>query len=173
METHNKPTIGRNAVGNAEERFAVPRRGERKPPSLTPVENSAFNELARQLSARLETENGDQRSPARSTSRGIVHRARRGSATPRTRGSEPPEWLAPSRAAGARRSRARQGAARSAAGRHSDLPARPAALRQPRLPRRRWAIRACTRWKMPAASTRSMSNPASPTPPRRRTPARR
>jgi PAS domain S-box-containing protein len=30
-----------------------------KPPSLTPVENSAFNELARQLSARLETENGN------------------------------------------------------------------------------------------------------------------
>lgn len=32
--------------------------GEAKPPSLTPVENSAFNELARQLSARLETEMG-------------------------------------------------------------------------------------------------------------------
>jgi PAS domain S-box-containing protein len=30
--------------------------GEAKPPSLTPVENSAFNELARQLSARLESE---------------------------------------------------------------------------------------------------------------------
>jgi PAS domain S-box-containing protein len=29
--------------------------GEPKPPSLTPVENSAFNELARQLSARLES----------------------------------------------------------------------------------------------------------------------
>ena len=35
--------------------------GEAKPPSLTPVENSAFNELARQLSARLETENGVRR----------------------------------------------------------------------------------------------------------------
>ncbi len=32
--------------------------GEPKSPVLTPVENSAFNELARQLSARLETENG-------------------------------------------------------------------------------------------------------------------
>ena len=31
---------------------------EPKPPALTPVENSAFNELARQLSARLESENG-------------------------------------------------------------------------------------------------------------------
>jgi PAS domain S-box-containing protein len=32
--------------------------GEPKSPSLTPVENSAFDELARQLSARLERENG-------------------------------------------------------------------------------------------------------------------
>src|ERR1700688_938856 len=32
--------------------------GEPKSPALTPVENSAFNELARQLSARLENENG-------------------------------------------------------------------------------------------------------------------
>ena len=32
--------------------------GEPKSPVLTPVENSAFNELARQLSARLESENG-------------------------------------------------------------------------------------------------------------------
>jgi PAS domain S-box-containing protein len=34
--------------------------GETKQPSLTPVENSAFDELARQLSARLDTENGDE-----------------------------------------------------------------------------------------------------------------
>jgi PAS domain S-box-containing protein len=33
--------------------------GEARPPSLTPVENSAFDELARQLSARLDTENGN------------------------------------------------------------------------------------------------------------------
>jgi PAS domain S-box-containing protein len=32
--------------------------GEPRSPVLTPVENSAFNELARQLSARLENENG-------------------------------------------------------------------------------------------------------------------
>jgi PAS domain S-box-containing protein len=31
---------------------------EARPPALTPVENSAFDELARQLSARLETETG-------------------------------------------------------------------------------------------------------------------
>jgi PAS domain-containing protein len=34
--------------------------GETKQPSLTPVENSAFDELARQLSARLDTENGNE-----------------------------------------------------------------------------------------------------------------
>ena len=33
--------------------------GDAKQPVLTPVENSAFDELARQLSARLETENGN------------------------------------------------------------------------------------------------------------------
>ncbi|GKQ56022.1 PAS domain-containing protein [Bradyrhizobium sp. Ce-3] len=32
--------------------------GDARPPSLTPVENNAFNELARQLSARLENEAG-------------------------------------------------------------------------------------------------------------------
>jgi len=32
--------------------------GETKSPTLTPVENSAFNELARQLSERLDSENG-------------------------------------------------------------------------------------------------------------------
>ncbi|MBR0800415.1 PAS domain S-box protein [Bradyrhizobium jicamae] len=32
--------------------------GDTRPPSLTPVENNAFNELARQLSARLESEAG-------------------------------------------------------------------------------------------------------------------
>jgi PAS domain S-box-containing protein len=38
--------------------FRVP--GEAKSPILTAVENSAFNELARQLAARLETENGGE-----------------------------------------------------------------------------------------------------------------
>src|SRR4029079_1704321 len=38
--------------------------GDAKPPSLTPVENSAFNELARQLSARLETEMVSEPAPA-------------------------------------------------------------------------------------------------------------
>jgi len=38
--------------------------GETRPPSLTPVENNAFNELARQLSARLESETGASATPA-------------------------------------------------------------------------------------------------------------
>jgi PAS domain S-box-containing protein len=37
--------------------------GEAKAPALTPVENSAFNELARQLSARLEGDNGAAATP--------------------------------------------------------------------------------------------------------------
>ncbi len=40
--------------------------GESKSPALTPVENSAFNELARQLSARLDSENGAPATPAAS-----------------------------------------------------------------------------------------------------------
>ena len=40
--------------------------GEPKSPVLTPVENSAFNELARQLSARLDSENGAPATPAAS-----------------------------------------------------------------------------------------------------------
>ena len=38
--------------------------GDSKLPALTPVENNAFNELARQLSARLEAETGAQATPA-------------------------------------------------------------------------------------------------------------
>ena len=45
---------------------------EPKAPSLTPVENSAFNELARQLSARLESETGAHRDAGR-----IRHRRKR------------------------------------------------------------------------------------------------
>jgi PAS domain S-box-containing protein len=37
--------------------------GDAKPLVLTPVENNAFDELARQLSARLETENGNGTAP--------------------------------------------------------------------------------------------------------------
>ena len=67
--------------------------GEPKSPVLTPVENSAFHELARQLSARLENENGAPRRrrqprirPKRSSNR--RHRRR----PPRS--IEPAGWLA-------------------------------------------------------------------------------
>jgi PAS domain S-box-containing protein len=64
--------------------------GEAKPPALTPVENSAFNELARQLSARLDNDDdGEPTAPAET----IV-------AEPEIAASPPPagehlDWLAP------------------------------------------------------------------------------
>ena len=97
--------------------------------------------------------------------------------------SRRPRWKPPgpannrlagaARAARARRNPARQDAARPAAGRRADLPARPAALCQPRVSRADRLSRACTRWRRPAVSTRSMSSPASRPPAARRTPARR
>jgi PAS domain S-box-containing protein len=64
--------------------------GEAKPQSLSPVENSAFDELARQLSARLDTENGNEADEACETifdplAASAAHEAV----------SAPPEWLAP------------------------------------------------------------------------------
>ena len=57
-ETSHQP-IWKHAVETAQKRPAVPAgRASRNRLSLTPVENSAFNELARQLSARLESETG-------------------------------------------------------------------------------------------------------------------
>ncbi|XIA66429.1 PAS domain S-box protein [Bradyrhizobium sp. TZ2] len=65
--------------------------GESKPPSLTPVEDNAFNELARRLSARLEPENGNEKPPA-----AAVEAIFEPSAASEARESvEPPEWLAP------------------------------------------------------------------------------
>jgi PAS domain S-box-containing protein len=43
---------------SGESKSGEPKLGEPKSPILTPVENSAFDELARQLSARLESETG-------------------------------------------------------------------------------------------------------------------
>ena len=68
--------------------FRVP--GEAKPLSLTPVENSAFDELARQLSARLDTENGNEAAEACET---IFEPL---AAPPvREAAHATPEWLAP------------------------------------------------------------------------------
>ncbi|WP_334477213.1 PAS domain-containing protein [Bradyrhizobium algeriense] len=55
--------------------------GEAKPLSLSPVENIAFDELARQLSARLDTENGNE---ADAVGEAIFEPL-----------AAPPEWLAP------------------------------------------------------------------------------
>ena len=66
--------------------------GETKPPSLSPVENTAFNELARQLSARLETENGNEASPAAPIEAVFEPSA---ASEAREPAGEPPEWLAP------------------------------------------------------------------------------
>jgi PAS domain S-box-containing protein len=62
---------------------------EPKSPSLTPVENSAFNELARQLSARLDSENG---APAAPESPATIEPAIDPSASSEKPPS--PEWLA-------------------------------------------------------------------------------
>ncbi|UPJ54525.1 PAS domain S-box protein [Bradyrhizobium sp. 200] len=69
--------------------FRVP--GEAKLLSLTPVENNAFDELARQLSARLETENGNEAAP-NATGQTIFEPL---AAPPaREAAGAPPEWLA-------------------------------------------------------------------------------
>jgi PAS domain S-box-containing protein len=60
--------------------------GEAKSPVLTPVENSAFNELARQLSARLDSDNGAAATPATSPEAVIAPPE-----TPEAAGQ--PEWL--------------------------------------------------------------------------------
>ena len=63
--------------------------GDAKQPALSPVENNAFDELARQLSARLDTENGNE---AGGAGEAIFDPL----AAPAVREAvEPPEWLAP------------------------------------------------------------------------------
>ncbi len=63
LDTHVEPPveIPKNVLPFrplGEPKPGEPKSGEAKSPGLTPVENSAFNELARQLSARLESEHG-------------------------------------------------------------------------------------------------------------------
>jgi PAS domain S-box-containing protein len=66
--------------------------GETKSPVLTPVENSAFNELARQLSARLEGDSGTAVATPADTPEAVLEHP----AAPETleSASETPEWLA-------------------------------------------------------------------------------
>jgi PAS domain S-box-containing protein len=65
---------------------------EPKSPVLTPVENSAFNEIARQLSARLDNENGAPATPVTSDTPAAIVEA---PAAPDTteKASEEPAWL--------------------------------------------------------------------------------
>jgi PAS domain S-box-containing protein len=68
--------------------------GETKSPALSPVENSAFNELARQLSERLDNgENGDAVAPAEPAAPEIVTAQEVAQAPPPA--SDRPDWLAP------------------------------------------------------------------------------
>jgi PAS domain S-box-containing protein len=65
------------------------RPGDPRSPALTPVENSAFNELARQLSQRLDAETGlttDQREPPRVEAADADPR-------PLSARQNPPNWL--------------------------------------------------------------------------------
>jgi PAS domain S-box-containing protein len=66
--------------------------GESKSPVLTPVENSAFNELARQLSAQLDGENGAAVATPDATE--TVDEPPSPPETPE-QPSEQPDWLAP------------------------------------------------------------------------------
>ncbi|WP_298378494.1 PAS domain-containing protein [uncultured Bradyrhizobium sp.] len=56
VETHEEAQEARHDTPQNVVPFRL--AGDTRPPSLTPVENNAFNELARQLSARLESEAG-------------------------------------------------------------------------------------------------------------------
>jgi len=67
--------------------------GEPKAPVLTSVENSAFDELARQLSARLEHDNGAAAPPNQSNGPRAVVEPQAAAETPE-KIAEPPTWLA-------------------------------------------------------------------------------
>jgi PAS domain S-box-containing protein len=68
--------------------------GETKSPTLTPVENSAFNELARQLSERLDSENGGGATTATAEAPETTREPPIAQAAPEQAGAAP-EWLAP------------------------------------------------------------------------------
>ena len=105
---------------------------EPKSPALTPVENSAFNELARQLSARLEGRQWRTSGCAELPEPSMAEPVDLAGAPQPVNDSAGMAGAAG--AAGARHSQARQGAARPHAGRRPDLSARPAAVCQSGLP---------------------------------------
>jgi len=65
---------------------------EPRAPVLSPVENSAFNELARQLSARLESENGAPAAPISSTAPEAIVEPQAAAESPEPV-AEQPSWL--------------------------------------------------------------------------------
>ncbi len=67
--------------------------GEPKSPVLTPVENSAFNELARQLSERLESDNGAAAEPPPVAEAPVAEIVEPAAAEPAP-AVEQPDWLA-------------------------------------------------------------------------------
>lgn len=70
------------------------RASDLKSPALTPVENSAFNELARQLSARLEAETGLTGEPPPSPLEAEEMLAQIEASEAPASASEAPDWLA-------------------------------------------------------------------------------
>ena len=154
---NSPPTDLETAVETPNEmlRNVVPFRpmSEPKAPALTPVENNAFNELARQLSARLESENITFAPPVESsttdvsveppaaaeipkkthaTTKETFHETNHGTIqeTIQETTHEQPSWLTRPEPPARGETRRDKSAARSDAGRRPDLPARPAALCQ-------------------------------------------
>jgi PAS domain S-box-containing protein len=91
VETPNEPSV---EILAEPPKNVLPFRpiGETKPPVLTPVENSAFNELARQLSVRLDTDNGSAAAAPETTETVVELPASPPTPEPV---SDTPEWLAP------------------------------------------------------------------------------
>jgi PAS domain S-box-containing protein len=94
IELHDSIAVEASQQTNLEMPVETPKNvlpfrpiGETKSPALTPVENSAFNELARQLSARLESENGTAAATP-TTPDAVIERQ----AAPKPAGAQP-DWL--------------------------------------------------------------------------------
>ena len=88
ISTETAAELPADAAGNI-----LPFRAPGDPKSLSPVENNAFDELARQLSARLDTENGHETTTPDAGKEAIFELL---AALPaREAANAPPEWLAP------------------------------------------------------------------------------
>ncbi len=108
-DTHTEAPADTSAEIPAETPVETPKNvlpfrpiGDTKPPSLTPVENSAFNELARQLSARLDTDSDTETSDVTGFDDTVVEKPApvamyEGQSTHihEAPAPETPEWLAP------------------------------------------------------------------------------